>query len=108
MADLAKILGENIKKARQAAKLTQEVLAEAISLDSRSISRIERGNALPSLSTLEAISITLNVGLGELFEGMTKSKSEIAQEIESLLATLPAQKQQGLLELVRSMVRIAK
>ena len=67
MADSKKLIGARIKVLRKQAGLTQEVLAERISLDARHLSRLEMGHNYPSLDTLERIALELNVPLVEFF-----------------------------------------
>lgn len=56
----AKKLGKKIKLARVENDMTQTMLADAIESLQKNISRYETGSALPSLETLEKISIALN------------------------------------------------
>jgi len=52
-------LGEQISRARSATRMTQEELAAKSGVRQETISRIERGNASPSLRTLEALASAL-------------------------------------------------
>jgi len=52
-------LGEQVVQARSEAGLTQEELAAKSGIRQETISRIERGNASPSLRTLEALASAL-------------------------------------------------
>ena len=49
------IIGENIKKARKAAKLTQEQLAEAVGVSPPAVSKWETGVSIPDVGLLLAI-----------------------------------------------------
>ena len=59
---------ENLKYLRKEAKLTQEQLAEKISINSRSLSLIERGNNFITAETLSSIAEALNVTPKKLFD----------------------------------------
>lgn len=59
-------LGEKIAKYRKEKHMTQAVLAEEVGVDSETISRFERGTALPSLLRLFEIAQALGVGVGDL------------------------------------------
>jgi len=68
-------LGENIRKARKAANLTQEKLSEYVSLSPAFISQIERGTRTPSLETVCGISATLGVSVDGLLNGVSEIKA---------------------------------
>lgn len=60
-AELAAIIGENVRAARVAAGLTQGELAEKCGIAVPHISRLEKGTHLPSVSTLKRVSDALRV-----------------------------------------------
>ena len=68
MTNIKKLLGEKIKFYREKADLTQEQLAEKISINSRSLSLIERGNNFITAETLSSIAEALNVTPKKLFD----------------------------------------
>ncbi len=68
MADTKKLIGARIKELRKQAGLTQEQLAERVSLDARHLSRLEVGRHFPSLDSLERIAQALNMPLVEFFQ----------------------------------------
>lgn len=59
-------LGVNIRSARIAQGMTQQTLAERADLSVPYISRVERGEKEPSLSTLLRVADALDIGLDEL------------------------------------------
>lgn len=61
-------LGRRIAKLREAIGLTQAQLAELVEVHQETISRIESGRRIPSLSTIERIARSLEVELHELFK----------------------------------------
>lgn len=63
----ARTLGENVRRLRQLAELSQEGLAEAADLRQALISEIERGEANPRLASLTKIADALKVRLTDLF-----------------------------------------
>lgn len=67
MATVYRKVGENIRKLRKKAGLSQEQLAEKAKLDLTSISEVESGLRNPSLKTLYKISLALKISLKELF-----------------------------------------
>ena len=81
---LEKRVGERIAAYRRAAKLTQEALAEQVRVAPETISRLERGVTVPSITTLESIGRALNLKLGELFDFGEKMSQE-EQAVEALM-----------------------
>ena len=63
-------LGQNVKRYRHAAKLSQMNLAFAAELERSHVSRIERGVSNPSLFALATICNVLGITLAQLFEGI--------------------------------------
>lgn len=59
-------MGERLRKARQARKLSLRALADRLGVSPSLISQIETGRANPSVSTLYAIAAELDVSLDEL------------------------------------------
>ncbi len=55
------IVGRNVKRLRQAKKLTQEALAHAADIDTRYVGGIERGQENPSVAVLGRLACALGV-----------------------------------------------
>lgn len=64
--DIKKEFGKNLKKIRVEKKLTQEKLTELSGIDRVYISEIECGKKNISLEKIYALSIALDISLGEL------------------------------------------
>ncbi len=67
MIERKKLLGARIKELRKRADLSQDQLAEKVSIDGKYLSRIEVGKRYPSLELLDGIAYSLNVEMKELF-----------------------------------------
>ncbi|WP_395773203.1 helix-turn-helix domain-containing protein [Agrobacterium pusense] len=65
--DVRKTLGWNLRRLRVDKGLSQERLALEAGIDRSYVGRVERGMENVTVSTLEAISLTLNVHVSELF-----------------------------------------
>ena len=78
-------LGTRIRKARQAAQMTQERLGEACDLSTAHIGHIERGTRIPSLETLYRISIALHVSLDYLVFDSAPNDLYILKSISTML-----------------------
>ena len=94
MDNLKKSLGQRIRELRIKNNLSQEELAELVSLDRRSISNIECGNTFP-LTSLNLIAKSLNTDLKNLFDFDANSKND-KQLIETITKKLPELKSEQL------------
>ncbi len=66
--DLTRRIGNRLKELRKESDLTLKQLAEASSLSPALLSRVENGHAMPSITTLQMISITLKQDISEFFK----------------------------------------
>ncbi len=66
--DIKKLLGSRIAKLRKTKGLSQEKLAEALNISSRSLSRIETGANYPLPETLDKIAEALKVRPKALYD----------------------------------------
>lgn len=64
-----KVIGRNIRAARDAKKMTQEAVAEAIDMSLQHFGKMERGNRTINLQRLGQLSILLDVPLESLVSG---------------------------------------
>lgn len=80
-----KAIGKRIKIARIKKNLTQEAVAEKISVTPQHVSNIETGNSSVSLSTLVALANVLEVSVDELLcDNMVISKAVFEKEAQSV------------------------
>lgn len=86
--DIAGRIGKNIAEARKARGRTQADVAEAVGMDTVSLSRIERGVVTAGIPTLDRIARELNVPLGGLFDGVSSNSTALADSIITQLAPL--------------------
>lgn len=87
---LAQSIGNAAREARRLLKLTQEDAAERIGVSVEFYSRIERGAALPSLTTFVRMAHVLNVS-SDVMIGRQPSGDHEAQAAPSLL---PSQREE--------------
>ncbi|MFD8937342.1 helix-turn-helix domain-containing protein [Streptomyces sp. NPDC059578] len=59
-------IGDRIRAARRAARLSQERLAERAGMDRQALNRIEQGHSAPRIDTLIRIADALDVPLSSL------------------------------------------
>lgn len=91
-------LGERIRKRRQELRLTQQQLAEALSVTSQHVSAIEQDKRAPSLTSLARIAEELGVSLDYLITGKEgiiteaipaiKADKKLKLEVKRALITL--------------------
>ena len=60
-------MGKQIRSGRHRSALTQEKLAEALGVTPQAVSKWERGESLPDIALLPALSAALGLTLDELF-----------------------------------------
>lgn len=65
--------GIELRKARGAARLTQQVLAERAEIDPVFVSLLENGHRQPSLTVLLALERVLNLPAGELVQRVSRA-----------------------------------
>lgn len=68
------IVGRNVKRLRQAKKLTQEALAHAAEIDTRYVGGIERGQENPSVAVLGRLAEALDVHPSLLLAEIAETK----------------------------------
>lgn len=82
--NVCKVLGENIKKIRKIRGITQNELAEMLSLEVKSLSLIETGKGFISAKTLEKLIKILKISPAELFATSDQNEcNKIYSEIVS-------------------------
>jgi transcriptional regulator with XRE-family HTH domain len=87
MSLVEKRLGQKVAEFRQQARLTQAELAEKVGVATETISRLERGAAVPSLARLEEIASALALELPELFTFRVRG-SRREKALDGLVAAL--------------------
>ena len=76
------MVGENIKAARKAKKLTLDQLAEKMGSSSGTLSHIENGSRSPSLEMLNKIADTLGIPSSDLLAGDSLAESNYFSEVD--------------------------
>ena len=75
-----KIIGSRIKNYRQAAKMTQEALAELVGITVVYLSKIENGHVRPTIDLLGTICEALHCDLGNIFQSASPSSASYQNE----------------------------
>lgn len=89
-----RLLGSRIKKARSAAKLTQEAVAERANITVVYLSKIENGKVKPTLDALSRICEAIKCDVGVLLTDATPDSSRYQSEqvVQLFNACSPAMK----------------
>ncbi|MBO6086802.1 helix-turn-helix transcriptional regulator [bacterium] len=85
MLDIKQV-GTHIKAIRKKCNISQEQLAEMTNLNQRTILRVENGQTLPTLDTLNKIAEKLDCNILD-FLSISKSREEILEYINRKLNT---------------------
>ena len=88
---------------RKAQNHTQKTLAESIGVDKETISRFERGVALPSLQTLEKLGGELNIPLSHLIGEEAVRVDNLAIVLTQWLNELEEKDRDLLFDMMRSL-----
>jgi len=77
-------IGQKLKKARQAAGLTQEQIAERIGVSRQTISNWERGHSYPDIASVLSLSEAYAVSLDELLKEAEDMKKQEQNQLDFL------------------------
>jgi len=80
---LAQQFGEYVREKRLALGLSQIVFGERCGFYQTYLSRIERGQANPTLNAMEVIANSLGVTVFEMFEEIQANRSDMNQPAET-------------------------
>ncbi|KAA0123442.1 XRE family transcriptional regulator [Methylobacterium sp. P1-11] len=88
--ELNKTIGLRVKRAREAAGLTQERLAELIDRSKEAVSNIERGVSLPGLDTIQTICDVTKVPMTSIVEdsGEDVSTADLRATLNAVFSQL--------------------
>ena len=100
-------IGDNIRNARKALKMSQDELADAIGANRVTISQYERGSYLPSVPALERLAEALGMTPGQLTGG-AEPQTETPKTVEARIVSggmdkLPKERRQQILAVFRAM-----
>ncbi len=103
-----KIMGENIRAERKRQLLTIERLAEMVGVTENFLGKIERGESMPSFSTIDNIACALGVSIDSL-KGNYKHNTEY-QYIQSLMDinNLSKEKKEKFIDFINTNIKYFK
>ncbi len=103
--DLSTLVGLNITSRRKFLNLTQEKLAEIVSINQVSLSRMESGDLSPKFATLENLAAALNCSVADLFRDQSEAVQVTEASIVDMLKPLPQNAKTDFLEIMAQMAR---
>jgi len=108
--DLDKVsFGNNVKKYRSLAKLTQGQLAEIVNCSDRHIGHIEKGQNVPSVETLVSIANALNVGIDRLiYDSLDNRTDYYNQELNCIWEDVEGANRQIVIEMAKMLTCLLK
>lgn len=99
-------IGQNIKRLRRSADMTQEELAEMLSISSQAVSRWETDSAMPDISLIPALVSIFGVTSDELLGiDLTNMKQKIEMYKKAISELYKSHKYKEMLELARQATR---
>lgn len=102
---LALRLGQSIARHRKARGLTQEALSEQLSIDPKSMARIERGAVLPSLQRMFEMSEALGVPVTQMLGEASTRDEDLADWLGERLQRMPDDDRLRILDLIERLAR---
>ena len=100
-------IGIRIRKARKAAGMSQERLAEAVGVGTTHISHIETGKVLPSMSVFISLLNVLQISADEVVAGnVERSEVQLMKEVQEILETCTLEQRKILIRVMCSVKEI--
>lgn len=104
-----KAVGRRIKEYREKSGLTQEALAEMVSLSPGYLSSVERGVGFPSVETLVAILNCIGASADEIFIDVVDNACNAkASLLSAKITDLPGNERRRILNVVETMIQDAE
>lgn len=101
-------LGQALRSARLARGFTQGDVAERVNTDPETISRFERGAALPSLARLLDLAEALEVTVGSLLTLASPRESDEFEALRLALGSLPPKERKRATLVLQAVVGVLK
>ncbi len=101
--ELANEIGKVIARRRQAAKLTQEEVAEKLGVGNEAVSRLERGVVVPTIIRLVELASIFNCAASDFLSEASSLPADQSRELLRMLEGLKPQDRMMLVELVQKL-----
>lgn len=84
MSEIREAFASGLKQARKIKKMTQHQLAEGASLSVDTVSRLERGDVLPSFDSIEALARAMNISPLQFFSQRSSDAARSSKRARAL------------------------
>lgn len=101
-------VGKAIARERKDAGLTQENVAQKISVEKETVSRLETGDIPPSLERLEQLSAAIGCPMKRFFWHEEGDTVRLAETVAEMIHALPEEKQAVVVRLVGDLVKVLR
>lgn len=106
--NVKKIFGQRLRWLRQAKKLTQEQLGQAVHVDYKHIGAIERGIRAPSFDVIERLAKFLKVEHYQLFLPADAKEIDIEAELRAVTSEMDKAQRATVERVLHELLRFAK
>ncbi|OGL47592.1 MAG: hypothetical protein A2W05_10940 [Candidatus Schekmanbacteria bacterium RBG_16_38_10] len=104
--EIKKLIGKRLKELRRSKQLSQEQLAEKADINSKYLSRMERGTENPTLDMLIKLSNALEVEMWEIFDfGHVAGRKDLKDSLQRFIKTTDEATLRLALKLIRAVSR---
>lgn len=101
--ELAKVIGNAIAKRRKAVGLTQEEVAERLSIGNEAVSRMERGTVVPSVARLVELAEIFGCPVADLLVASSTRPDDQSRLLAALIEKLSDRDRTLVLEIVEKL-----
>ncbi len=101
---LAQAVGKTISKHRKALGMTQADLAELLNMSNDAISRLERGNIVPSVIRLFELAEIFDCDVEDLLNGGSSRNRDLALRLANLMMDIEEEKRLQIVDLMERIV----
>lgn len=106
--DLARKVGESIKRCRDLMGLTQDEVGEILEIGTEAVSRMERGITVPTITRLAELADIFKCTIDDILGKSSTRADDQAEYIAKLLATLPTEDREMVVEVVEKVTERLK
>ena len=108
MPEFSRPLGDSVKQARGRLRLTQNELADAIDVDSRTILNIENYKGNPKMEVLYPLIRTLNIDAREIFNPEMIRQSPALRQLRIMVEECSEQEAEAMIPIISSILLVLR
>lgn len=108
MPEYSRPLGDSVKQARGRLRLTQNELADAIDVDSRTVLNIENYKGNPKMEVLYPLIRTLNIDAREIFNPEMIRQSPALRQLRIMVEECSEQEAEAMIPIIASILSVLR